>query len=428
MPQTTFISLGSLGGRSQVDGMRPRPAPRAPAVLYQPDDRRQSRARVGVIVMHATASFLNHPSCTQLSRRGYTVLAIDPPLANPNLWEELPEYLGLGMRYLRESGLVDSVALLGHSGGGPLVLFYQSVAENGPERGQDSNKFVPLPSSLADLPAADGMVLLDSHLSPAFMNLTYLDPAVKDGDSMVRDPALDLYAEANGYSPTGASYSPEFRQAFFAEQAKRHMALVQEALERSESICSGDGLYLDDEPLVIHGLTPRIWSTDRSLLAHTHDAHTILHGDGSRSSEVARSVRPIFGSERARRTYLSACLQTSVQQYLSWNAVRVGDDYAITEDDIAGIDWSSSNTSAPWNAEGVTVPMLIMPMTGHYFLAPDEIIYQHAASADKELAYVEGALHDFAPSKSTEPSPGFFGDTVKTVFDHVDGWLAKRFV
>jgi hypothetical protein len=339
----------------------------------------------------------------------------------------MPEYLAHGVRYLRDSGLVDAVVLLGHSGGGPLALFYQSVAENGPKRGQGPEKIVPLPDSLAGLPAADGVVLLDSHLSPSSLTLTYLDPSVSGDEMAIRDPALDLYAEANGYSPGGASYGLAFRRAFFAAQAERHLSLVRQALERAAVIQNGEGMYIDDEPFVINGLTPRIWFTDRRLLAHTCFPHPVLHGDGSRTIEVARSVRPIFGSEKSRRTFDGACLQTSVKQYLSWHALRVESDYAVTEDGIEGVDWPSSNTSAPWNAEGVTAPLLIMPMTAHYFLAPDEIIFDHAASSDKEIVFVEGALHDFGPSKATEPSPGYFGDTVKTVFDYVDGWLARRF-
>ena len=32
------------------------------------------------------------------------------------------------------------------------------------------------------------------------------------------------------------------------------------------------------------------------------------------------------------------------------------------------------------------------------------------------------------PCQATEPSPGYFGDTVKTAFDCVAGWLANRFL
>jgi hypothetical protein len=116
-----------------------------------------------------------------------------------------------------------------------------------------------------------------------------------------------------------------------------------------------------------------------------------------------------------------------VRQYLSSYAVRTTADYAIGEDCLDGVDWASSSTSTPWNVEHITVPLLIMPMTAHYFLVTDEIIYEHAASTDKSIAFVEGATHGFTPCQACERTPGEYGDTVKRLFDHVDGWLAARF-
>jgi hypothetical protein len=60
-------------------------------------------------------------------------------------------------------------------------------------------------------------------------------------------------------------------------------------------------------------------------------------------------------------------------------------------------------------------------------MVTDETIYNHAASQDKELAFVEGAVHGFTPCRACERTPGEFGDTVKTLFDHVDAWLAARY-
>ena len=71
--------------------------------------------------------------------------------------------------------------------------------------------------------------------------------------------------------------------------------------------------------------------------------------------------------------------------------------YMMTEDSITGVDWASSSTSAPTNVQGIGVPLLIMTMTCHYFVVPDEIIFDHAASKDKQIAYVEGASHGFTP-------------------------------
>jgi hypothetical protein len=41
-------------------------------------------------------------------------------------------------------------------------------------------------------------------------------------------------------------------------------------------------------------------------------------------------------------------------------------------------------------------------MTGQYFVAPDESIYECAASSDKQLAYVEGASHASTPRPDCE--------------------------
>jgi hypothetical protein len=65
-------------------------------------------------------------------------------------------------------------------------------------------------------------------------------------------------------------------------------------------------------------------------------------------------------------------------------------------------------------------------MTGHWEFMSAETIYEHAKSADKTLVYVEGALHGYSTCKPCEKSPGQFGDTQKTTYDYVDGWLSKK--
>jgi hypothetical protein len=105
--------------------------------------------------------------------------------------------------------------------------------------------------------------------------------------------------------------------------------------------------------------------------------------------------------------------------------------HRASEDDITGVIYSSSNTSAPSNVEGVTVPLLIVAMTGHYFIVPDEIIYNHAASKDKTLVFKEGAVHGLTPCTACATALGlpanYFGDTVGRLFDYIDEWVSVRF-
>ena len=58
-------------------------------------------------------------------------------------------------------------------------------------------------------------------------------------------------------------------------------------------------------------------------------------------------------------------------------------------------------------------------------LISNEVAYKQAKSADKSLVYIEGAMHVSTPCRECERYPGQFGDTVKTTFDYMDGWLSK---
>jgi len=100
----------------------------------------------------------------------------------------------------------------------------------------------------------------------------------------------------------------------------------------------------------------------------------------------------------------------------------------VTEDSIRGVDWNSSNTSTPANLAGVRVPLLIMGMTGFYWMVVQETFYDYASSQDKTLVFVEGASHGATPCRACKSTPGEFGDTVKRAFDYAADWLRDRFV
>jgi hypothetical protein len=67
-----------------------------------------------------------------------------------------------------------------------------------------------------------------------------------------------------------------------------------------------------------------------------------------------------------------------------------------------------------------------MGMTGNWEYLAAEIIYDHARSADKTTAFVEGASHNFDACTKCEKYPGQFGDTLKTTYDYIDSWLSAK--
>lgn len=120
--------------------------------------------------MHAETDYLAFVACTELQERGYTVLCASNSCSKINGetdvdFEPMMTSVGAGVSYLREelADEIDTVVLLGHSGGGALMAAYQNIAENGLSACNGSEKIYPCSDALADLPAADGIMLCDAN-------------------------------------------------------------------------------------------------------------------------------------------------------------------------------------------------------------------------------------------------------------------------
>ena len=61
------------------------------AALYKPDSG--PAPHVGILAMHRTSNYLNHPACTELSRRGFLMLCMNTRYENNEAmvdFEKLP--------------------------------------------------------------------------------------------------------------------------------------------------------------------------------------------------------------------------------------------------------------------------------------------------------------------------------------------------
>ena len=122
--------------------------------LYRPD--LGPAPHVGIVVMHRTANYLNHPACRELSRRGFVMLCMNTRYENNEAqvdFEKLPLDVKAGVEFLRRQAGITKVLLFAHSGGGPLMSFYQAVAEAGPSYCKGPNKLVECGDDLVGLPA-----------------------------------------------------------------------------------------------------------------------------------------------------------------------------------------------------------------------------------------------------------------------------------
>ena len=208
-----------------------------PGVLYEPVDPGK-KAQIGILVMHAESDYLHFSACTELSKRGYTVLCANTktPKGIVSLDLNLDNILldvKLGATYLRNQPNIKKVILFGHSGGGAMMSAYQNIAENGLKACQGPEKIYKCSDKLAALPPADGIMLIDSNWGLAGMMLFSLDPAITDetnGHSI--NPDLDLFNPKNGFDPKGSDYSQEFIRKWQSAVGQRNNRIVNSALDR----------------------------------------------------------------------------------------------------------------------------------------------------------------------------------------------------
>ncbi len=127
--------------------------------------------------------------------------------------------LGVGVRWLREVQGVETVVLLGNSGGGSLMAAYQAQAV-------DPN-VTPLEgmrpaAGLTELPAADGYIATAAHPGRPDVLTAWMDASVIDeNDAIATDSELDLFDPKNG-----PPYSEDFITRYRSAQVARNNAIT----------------------------------------------------------------------------------------------------------------------------------------------------------------------------------------------------------
>lgn len=396
-------------------------------VLYEPGEGRPV-SNAGIVLMHSDGDYYGFTPAPELAKRGFTVLASNVSKSRGPFEDKLKD-VGRAVDFLKTIPGIGRIVLLGHSGGATLMSAYQAVAENGPSVFRDDHKIVKL-GDVGTLPKADAVMLLDSNWGNGVMTLVSLEPAITDNSSSRNlKKGFDLFDPANGFKAGGSEYAPEFVIDYHKAQEERNNQLIDFALGRLAKIENGTGDFDDDEPFVIAGgsqIAPnnKLFPQDIRYLAHTQEKYNLINADGTVTNEIIRSLRkPHFDRNMVTVNEMATDV-TTIRTFLTCSCVRT-EGFTYDETHIAGIDWDSSFSCTPGNIKHVTVPLLIMGMSGSYEFLAAEQIYKNAASNDKTIAFVRGASHNFTPQEDAEKTPGEFGDTVKNCFDYAAGWLQK---
>jgi hypothetical protein len=411
------------------------PLGRVSAALYKPDTG--PAPHVAFLVAHRTANNLGNIACTELAKRGFLVVCFNTRFINNEAqvrWEQTPLDVKAAMDFARRQPGITKVVAIAHSGGAPLMGFYQAVAENGPSYCQKQERIVKCAEDYGTLAPFDGIVFPDAHPGNPVQALRDLNPSVtmKEGKIVV-DPALDPFSEANGYNPHGPShYSEEFQKRYYTAQSQAMTARLDRVLKAEEQIKAGQYRYPDDDIVIIPGGgNPGAGAGGDGHLAHldpsipgfmwTSRPQKLVKNDGSIVTEIVKSVA-VAEPEMAKtnRQFGTGTKVFTFKSFLSANATR-------STNALDGIDNCSSNNSATCAVQSIKAPIMIAAMGAYTFVRDQETLFDKSASTDKDFVVIEGALHGYTPCRRCEQTPGQYSNSVKNLFDYIAAWTNKRF-
>jgi len=406
--------------------------------LYMPDPEVYPKPHIATLAMHRDSNMMSHISTREMPKRGIVALGMNSRCHNNEAlctpWENNSLDVKQGVEYLRNLPGITTVILIGHSGGGPTMAFYQAIAENGNSLCKEPEKLVKCRDNIKDLPPADGVIFWDAHLGNGINALRSLNPAVMNDEEILNnnalpklDPRLDPFSAENDYNSEGDSnYTGEFKESYFEAQSARMNKLIDIALGRMEQIEAGTYKYPDDDAFIIpRADISRLMRLDRSIDHSTVEPHKEIKNDGTiEDCCVVESVRPINIDPEGNEEFKAGTRFLTLRSFLSVRAIR-------SKHSMTDIDYCSSNNSTLCNVQHISVPVLVSAMTGHSFVRNSELIYDFTASADKDFIGIQGATHGGNPCTACMPDgqgyDGRYDNAVKNDFDYLAKWINARF-
>jgi pimeloyl-ACP methyl ester carboxylesterase len=252
------------------------------------------RPRTALIASHYNVDFSEHYLGPYLASRGYGFLGFNTRFrgAEPYfLLEHALVDIGAGVRWLREQAGVETVVLLGNSGGGSLMAAYQSQAL---EPGIRPARGLALPDAVKQLPPADLYVSLNAHLGRPEVLTAWFDPAVSDeSDPLSVDAELDMYDPRHG-----PPYSPEFVARYRAAQEARNHRITDWAIAELDRL---NARGVSDRLFGLYRTWADLRLLDGSLDPSDREVGVCYAGDPRRANYSPFGI----GSTNTLRTWLS---------------------------------------------------------------------------------------------------------------------------
>jgi pimeloyl-ACP methyl ester carboxylesterase len=266
------------------------------------------------------------------------------------------------------------VVLVGNSGGGSVVSYYQAEAQNNSVTTTVGGD----PVDLSRLPPADGLILVAVHSSRARVVTEWLDPSVVDEvDPFTVDPSLDMYDERNG-----PPYSAEFLTRYRAAQIDRNRRITRWCYDTIAR------LKAERSPVTNLGF--------------------VVHRTFAEPGFVDLSIEP---SER------DVCRLWGDPRAANLNAASLG-RFSSLHTWLSQFSYDDSRADALCQLPRVSSPILMLQGTADECVLPHHPSGMFAAikHADKELVWIKDGTHYLFTSE----------DALNETIGHVSRWLSSH--
>jgi pimeloyl-ACP methyl ester carboxylesterase len=333
------------------------------------------KPKVAVIATHYQIDFSEHYLADYLATRGVGFLGWNTRFRgfeSSFLLDHALVDIGVGVRWLRETQNIETVVLLGNSGGGSLMAAYQAQSTH--------QHITPLEgmrpaAGLTDLPPADGYVASAAHPGRPDVLTAWMDASVVDeNDAVAGDPELDLFAEHNA-----APYSPEFVARYRAAQVARNEKITDWAEDELKRVQAAG---YSDRPFTVM----RTWADPRMVDPAIEPTR--------RQANLCYAGVPI----KANRSARGIAAATTVRNWIGMWSLR------------------HAQTRAEPHLARITCPALVINADQDTGVYPSDArrIHDALASTDKAQCSID-TDHYFT-------TPGARGEQADTIAR----WIAKR--
>lgn len=210
----------------QFIGMASPTSPRIPAgghpcqgIYYAPKGRRPKTA---FIATHYNVDFSEHYAAPYFAARGFGFLGWNTRyrgFEDQFMLEHAVIDIGVGVRWLRETAGVETIVILGNSGGGSLMGAYFAESIQPTQHGRLTGAGR---EAYESLPRPDLYVSLNAHQGRPEVLTDWMDASVVDeNDPVATDPELDPFSEMNK-----PPYTADFIARYRAAQKARNQRIT----------------------------------------------------------------------------------------------------------------------------------------------------------------------------------------------------------